>query len=126
MRARRVYCDRLMDRPWRTAHPFRPRITIRRRVVMMTLFILFSSVIGTYLYVTDSTRVRQMAESYLTSVLGGPVHVRQATLSIFEGLRLDDVTVHVDQVRSDQNAIFSAEVFKIDYSARAMLRGHLE
>src|SRR5678816_3688127 len=101
MRARRVYCDRLMDRPWRTAHPFRPRVTVHRRIVMMTLFILFSSVIATYLYVTDSNRVRQMTESYLTSVLGGPVHVRRATLSIFEGLRLDNVTVHVDQMKSD-------------------------
>src|SRR5437764_4938614 len=111
MRARRVYCDRLMDRPWRTAHPFRPRVTVRRRVVMMTLFVFFSAVIGTYLYVTDSSRVRQMAESYLTSVLGGPVHVRQATLSIFEGLRLDNVTVHVDRFRTDENIVFSAEVF---------------
>src|SRR5438552_10748849 len=93
---------------------------------MMTLFVLFSAVIGTYLYVTDSNRVRQMAESYLTSVLGGPVHVRQATLSIFEGLRLDNVTVHVDRFRTDENIVFSAEVFKIDYNARAMLRGHLE
>src|SRR3954452_11838588 len=126
MRTRSVYCDRLIDHRWRSAHPFRPRISRRRRVIMTGLFVICSSAIGLYLYITDGNRVRKMAETYLTAVLGGPVEVGRANLSIFEGLRLDNVSVHVDRIYGEDSIVFSAESFKIDYNPRAMLRGKLE
>src|SRR5687768_11804318 len=89
--------ERLFDRPWRSGHPFRPRCGRARRVMMMILLIILCMVIGGYNYVTDSERVRQMAESSLSGLIGGRVQVGGATLSIFEGLRLDDVKVYVDR-----------------------------
>src|ERR1041385_3087066 len=84
----------LMKR-WSAVHPFRPRISQRRRACMMILLAFFTSCIGAYLYITDSRRVKQMAETYLTRILGGPVEVQSAKLSIFEGLRLNKIKVRV-------------------------------
>ena len=81
-----------LDRRWRGGHPFRPRLSRQRRVLTMVLFVCLCAVIGGYWYLTDADRVRVMAEAYLSKVLGGRVEVGRANLSIFEGLRLDDVT----------------------------------
>src|SRR5829696_301266 len=128
--------ERLFDRPWRSGHPFRPRCGRARRVVMMILLIVLCMVIGGYNYVTDSERVRQMAESSLSTLIGGRVQVGGATLSIFEGLRLDDVKVYVDTDRPERglgtpdvpvdSLMFSARTFVIQYSPRSMLHGNLE
>ena len=53
-------------------------------------------VIGGYAYLTDSSRVRTMAQSYLSHLLGGRVEIGVSTLTCFEGLRVDDVKVYVD------------------------------
>src|SRR5437016_2685320 len=84
-------------RRWRSVHPFRPRLSRKRRIVMMTLFCFLAGIIGGYEYITDSNRVREKAESYLSYILGGSVEVGSANLSIFEGLRLENVKVHVDK-----------------------------
>src|SRR3954462_12485758 len=85
--------DRLFDRPWRWGHPFARRTGRLRRWAMTALLLLLCAVIYTYSHLTDATRVRQMAESYLSSLLGGRVVVGRPTLSVFEGLRRDDVEV---------------------------------
>ncbi|HZZ41581.1 MAG TPA: hypothetical protein VFE58_01465 [Tepidisphaeraceae bacterium] len=118
--------EQVLERRWRGGHPFRPRLSWRRRVGMMALFILLCAVIGTYWYLTDANRVRAMAETYLTKVLGGRVDVGQANLSIFEGLRLDDVRVHVDQTGDDDSVLFRAKTFKVNYNPRALLSGQIE
>src|SRR3954468_2980500 len=118
--------EQILERRWRGGHPFRPRISERRRVGMLALFALLCAIIGMYWYVTDSDRVRGMAETYLSKVLGGRVDVGQANLSIFEGLRLDDVRVHVDQNAEDDSVLFSAKTFKVDYNPRALLVGKIE
>src|SRR5689334_565684 len=118
--------DRPTARRWRSMHPFRPRLSRKRRTVMMILFIFLAGIIGGYEYITDSDRVREKAEQYLTDVLGGRVEVGAANLSIFEGLRLDNVRVHVDNTTAADSVIFSAETFTIDYNPRAMLAGQLE
>ena len=105
--------ERLFDRTWRPGHPYRPRLSIRRRVVMIVLFLILSGLIGTYRYFTNENRVRAQAEQYLTRLTGGEVSVRRATLSIFEGLRLDDVRVYTDASKSDNALIFSASTFLI-------------
>ncbi len=83
-------------------------------------------IIGGYLYITDSNRVRSMAEAYLSEVLGGKVHIGSATLSVFEGLRLDDVVVRVDEQDTPDAVIFSARTFHISHNHRAMLAGRME
>src|SRR5688572_25706885 len=118
--------DRLFDRTWRPGHPFRPRLSGSRRWGMTLLFGVLCGVIGAYWYITDSVRVRGLAEDYLTQLLGGPVTVREATLSIFEGLRLDDVTIKVDNENRPDSRLFTAASFIIEYNPAALLNGRIE
>src|SRR5688500_16461399 len=131
--------DQLFDRPWRWGHPFARRTGRFRRWAMTGLLLLLCAVIYTYSHLTDATRVRQMAESYLSQLLGGRVVVGRATLSVFEGLRLDDVEVHVEQTTNDgktllgppapaatDTLLFSAKTFIIKYDPKVMLAGRLE
>jgi hypothetical protein len=67
-----------------------------------------------------------MAESYLSGLVGGPVKVGGATLSVFEGLRLDDVRVYVDDQKAPDSLLFSAQTFLIKYDPRTMIAGRLE
>jgi hypothetical protein len=133
----------LFDRPWRPGHPFRPKTCRARKLGMGALLALLCLIIGGYGYLTDSDRVRAMAEGYLTGLVGGRVEVGGATLSIFEGLRLSDVKVYVDdpdattlpsqpsddgagQGRAADSVLFSARSFLISYDPRSMLRGELQ
>src|SRR5450432_156621 len=118
--------DRLFDRTWRPGHPFRPRISGMRRWAMGFVLFLLCIIIGGYWWITDSTRVKQMAEAYLSTLLGGPVKVDSATLSIFEGLRLDGVHLYVDNSKAPDSLLFRADSFLIQYSVRAMLAGKIE
>jgi hypothetical protein len=119
--------DHLFDRPWRPGRRFTQPGGRLRRVLMLAVLLSLSAVIGTYAYVTDSVRVRAMAESYLSSLVGGPVKVGGATLSVFEGLRLDNVRVYVDdQTEAADSLLFSAQTFLIKYDPRTMIGGKLE
>src|SRR6059036_1031762 len=88
--------DRLFDRPWRWGHPFARRTGRARRWGMTLLLLLLCGVIYAYGHITDAARVRAIAETYLSRLVGGRVVIGHAYLSIFEGLRLDDVEVHVE------------------------------
>src|SRR3954468_11784744 len=114
----------LFDRTWRPGHPFSPRVSRVRRWSMTLVFVLLCAIIGGYLFITDSARVKGMAEQYLTTLLGGPVKVGSATLSIFEGLRLDNVRLYSDT--AEQLPLFRAEPFLIQYNPRELLRGRIE
>src|SRR3954453_20921282 len=96
MARRGASLDELFDRPYRPGTAFGPRISPLRRWGMVGVLLLLVGVIYTYWYLTDSRRVRGMAEDYLSKLTGAHVEVRNATLSIFEGLRLDGVSVRVD------------------------------
>src|SRR6478735_3811934 len=87
--------ERLFDRTWRPGHPFRPRLSGRRRWGTVAIFLLLCAIIGGYLFLTDSRRVRIIGEQYLSQILGGHVTIGKATLSIFEGLTLENVDVRV-------------------------------
>src|SRR5687768_15074756 len=107
--------DRLFDRGFRPGHPFQPRLSRLRRWGMFLLFVLLVGVISSYGYLTDANRVRGMAESYLSNLLGGRVEVGGANLSIFEGLRLDDVRILVDSRGAADAEVFSAQTFLVRY-----------
>src|SRR5947208_1181612 len=123
--------DRLFDRTWRPGHPFRPRLSGRRKWVMTLLFLFLCAIIAGYAILTDSHRVRAMAQSYLSKFIGGRVEIGKANLSIFEGLRLDDVKVYAEDAdanpsRTADPVIFSAATFLIQTRPRALLEGRVE
>ena len=117
--------DRLYDRHWRPGHPFRRNPSAKRRWTMLLLFAFLCALIGGYLYITDPSRVKQLAESELTRIIGGHVTVGKAKLSLFEGLRLEYVNVYVDRGGADDSLLFSANQFFVDYDAKALLAGKL-
>src|SRR6185503_12297706 len=53
--------------------------------------------------------------------LGGNVKVGAAHLSIFQGLRLDDVRLYVDASSSGEALLFHADSFIIDYDPIGLL-----
>src|SRR5438067_8282550 len=118
--------DRLFDRPWQPGHGFGQRPSRGRRVLMMGSFLLLCALIAGYLYITDQDRVRSMAENYLSQLSGGRIKVGGATLSIFEGLRLRDVKILVDDDKQPDSVLFSAQEFHIKYGVRELLFGRLE
>jgi len=119
--------DQLFDRPYRPGSSFGLRISPIRRWGMLVVLLLLVSVIFTYWYLTDSRRVRSMAEKYLSDLTGGKVEVRSATLSIFEGLRLDGVTIRsADPGSMPDSRLFSAETFLVKYNPQSILSGKLE
>ena len=121
-----ITSDRLFDRLWLPGHPFRPRCGRKRRWTMIVLLTVLVLCMGGYWWITDPTRVRDMAESYLSDLLGGPVHVERASLSVFEGLKLFDVTLKVDNAKTPDSLLFVADVFDIQYDPASLLQGRLE
>ena len=117
--------DRLFDRLWRPGHPFRQRCSVGRRWSMLFCLLVLATIIGGYGWVTDPTRVRRMAESYLSELVGGPVHVGSASLSIFEGLTLSRVTVKVSDANTPDALLLVADAFDIEYNPASLLRGRL-
>jgi hypothetical protein len=93
---------------------------------MVALLVIFTMLITGYNYVTNADHVRQMAEDYLSGLIGGRVTVHSATLSIFEGLRLEGVAVYVDDGRQPDSLIFSAQTFLLTYDPAKIIRGQIE
>ena len=118
--------DSLFDRTWRPGRPLRPRLSPFRRYGMLCLLCFLLSVIGAYAILTDSTRVRKMCESYLSRLTGGHVEVRGAVLSIFEGLRLEGVSVRVDNSGAADSTLFDVQTVLLKYNPESILSGKLE
>ncbi|MGD0463448.1 MAG: AsmA-like C-terminal domain-containing protein [Tepidisphaeraceae bacterium] len=118
--------ERLFERSWRPRHPLRRQHCAARRWSMASLLLVLCLIIFGYIYLTDSERVRAMASSYLSDLLGGEVTIGKANLSIFEGLRLDDVTLQVDQTHRPDSIIFHARTFLIRFHPTQLLAGQLE
>jgi hypothetical protein len=117
--------ERLFERSWRPRHPLRRRHCAARRWGMMALLFALCGIIFGYLWLTDVQRVRAMASSYLSDLLGGDVTIGRANLSIFEGLRLDDVTLRVDETNKPDSIIFHARTFFLRYHIEKLLEGKL-
>src|SRR5580704_572143 len=117
--------DRLFDRLLKPGHPFRPRRSRIRRKVMLVTLIFLTAMIGAYGWLTDPDRVRAMAESYLSELLGGRVHVGDASLTIFEGLHLKHITVWVSDPKYPDALLLVADDFNIEYDPAALLHGRL-
>jgi hypothetical protein len=92
---------------------------------MMALLVGLCGIIFGYLWLTDVQRVRAMASAYLSELLGGDVTIGKANLSIFEGLRLDDITLRVDESNNPDSIIFHARTFFLRYHIEKLLEGKL-
>lgn len=121
----KIQIENLFDRLPRT-HASCIRRSRVRTFCTFFLLILFVLLIGGYVFVTDPERVRRISEHYLSDLAGGPVHVKQASLSIFEGLKLDDIRIDTDSRRNDDSLLFEAKSLHIGYSPRALLMGKIE
>ncbi len=94
---------------------------------MLILLAVLGVVIGGYAYLTDPDRVRLMAENYLSERIGGRVEIGKATLSIFQGLRVDDVRVSVDPgADRPDSLLFSAQSLVLNYDPRKLIAGKLD
>ena len=119
---------RLFWRTWRSTCPIRPRHSALRRWSGISLLAVLCLVIVGYAFITDSDRVREQAETYLARLVGGPVYVQSASLSLFEGLRLEGVTILTHEVEGEQDAdavFFTARSVSIDYSPLQLLTGRI-
>ena len=92
---------------------------------MAALLLILTIVICGYIWMTDAQRVRAMASAYLSDLLGGEVTIGKANLTIFEGLRLDDVTLCVDKSNRADSEIFHARTFLVRYHPTELLAGRL-
>ncbi|MBC7785045.1 MAG: AsmA-like C-terminal domain-containing protein [Burkholderiales bacterium] len=97
-----------------------------RTIITLLLLVFLVLLISGYVYVTDSERVRSISERYLTDLSGGRVYVGRATLSIFEGLRLDDIRIDAHDTPRGESRLFEARSLQINYSPRALLFGKIE
>jgi hypothetical protein len=118
--------ERLFDRTWRPGSPFRPRAAYLRRIILYIVLAALMAVIGAYLVLTDSARVKRMAEEDLGKLLGGRVEVKRAHLSIFQGLRLDEVSLSLPDSTSAQSKLFTADSFLIEYNPLGLLRRQID
>lgn len=97
-----------------------------RQICMAALLIFLLSIIGSYVYFTRSAYVRELAQSYLSRLVGGQVIVRKVGVTIFEGVRLEDVRVLTGPADRDDSTIFTARTLILRANPRALLRGRLE
>lgn len=116
----------LADLTWSAGHPLRPRLSRARRLLMVVLLVLLWAAIGGYWYITDASRVRVLAEESLAGLVGGKVKVGSATMSIFEGLRLDDVRVYAGDRAAPDAELFTARNFLVRVDLKKLLGGRLE
>jgi hypothetical protein len=118
--------DDLFERPWRTGRPYLPRVHRRRQIIMLAFLVVMLCLIGAYWHLTDPARVRRMAQEYLSTMVGGRVDIRRASLSVFEGLRLDGVTVRVDEDPRIDSVVFTAQTLLVKYNPGSILGGQLQ
>lgn len=93
---------------------------VRRALTWLALVAMVALIAG-YWFVTDRSRVRTFAEEKLSRVLGARVTIGDARLSIFEGLRLDDIRVSAGQ--DNVPPIFEAKRLHVSYDPRSLFQG---
>jgi hypothetical protein len=94
---------------------------------MAALFVMICALIGGYVILTNQSRLRQIAAAYLGSLVGGQVRIEgSAELRLFEGLRLEKVSLIVPDGDGPQSTLVKADTVVIGCSLRDLLSGHLE
>ncbi len=119
---------RLFLRTWRPTCPIRPRHSRFRRWARYLLLVLSITLLSAYVWITDADRVQRLAEGYLERLVGGDVTIERASLGLFDGLRLDGVSVRVpdsDGGDDEENVVFTARSVTIDYDPMPLVLGRL-
>ncbi len=120
-----IQIETLFDRAQRPAASGVRRSRFRTACTFLILVILIL-LIGGYLFVTDPERVRDISQQYLSQLIGGPVKVERASLSIFEGLKLDGIRIEVDDSGRPESLLLEARSLHIGYNPAALLFGRIE
>lgn len=109
-------------------HPLRERRRPGRfrQCFMGGLLLLLCAIIAGYAFITNSDRVRAISEKYLSQMLGGRVVIKDAQLSIFDGLRLEGVDLWVDECSTPDCRLFSAEALVARAELWGLVRGQLQ
>lgn len=94
-----------------------------RSLATFTLLVVLTTIIIVYLHVTDPTRVRLFAQKYIANMTGGSVTIGRASLSIFEGLRLDNLRISTME-GGHPTPLLDAKSFQVHFDLRALLAGH--
>jgi hypothetical protein len=116
---------KLSSIPWHPGYRFAKRPGRGRKIRALLTLAGLVTLIGGYWYVTDSGRVRDYAQRALSEAIGGPVTIGRARLSIFEGLRLYDVRVFVDNKNLPDSQFFYAQSLQVSFPIAQLVRGDL-
>jgi len=68
----------------------------RRRRFGLVLFVLLALLAGGYWYLTNDARIQRQARQYLQRLTGARVQVDSARFSLFGGIRLRNLRLHLD------------------------------
>lgn len=93
---------------------------IRKFLTALALVVMVLIIAG-YWVVTDRVRVRRFLEQRLSRELGTKVQIGDARVSLFEGIRLDDIRVNAT-VDADK-PLFEAKRLQISYDPRSLFSG---
>jgi len=109
--------------------PTLPLVRAKRRSPLRTLLtfsllVVLTAAIILYLHFTDPARVRALAQQILTDELGGHVSVGHASLSIFEGLRLDNLRISTAD-RSQRRPLLEAKSLQVHFDLKSLLSGQI-
>lgn len=114
LRAIREHLPRRRRRFWRYVSPH------RRGAGLLLLALLVTLVYG-YWYMTYPGRVRELAQSYLSQLVGGTARVDKAVFRVFGGIELDGVRVYLPG--DDQGAakpVFEAKQVVLHHNPEAL------
>lgn len=120
-----ISIDQLFERAQQPVYSAQRRSRMRTLITLVILIFLLT-LIGAYWFITDPQRVRQVSQSYLSDLIGGPVTIQHASLSIFEGLRLDGIRILVDSEETPDSILLEAKSLHVGYNPAALLIGRIE
>ncbi|MCS7034723.1 MAG: hypothetical protein NZ561_12140, partial [Phycisphaerae bacterium] len=97
-----------------------------RHVTSLLLLLLFGGVSVAYWFITRPDRVRSQTIAYLEQITGARVQVQHAALTIFDGLRLEGVRIHVESPEAEDSTLLTAEKLQIRPNLAKLLRAKIE
>ena len=111
------------------ARPVLPLVRAKRRSVFRSIatfavLVVLTTIIILYLRFTDPARVRMYAQRFIADQVGGRVSIGRASLSIFEGLRLDNLRISTMD-NGQPTPLFEAKSLQVHFDLKALLSGRI-
>jgi hypothetical protein len=101
----------------------RARRKRRRRIRLAILVALISLLVGGYLFMTSNRQVERLVVDYLEDMFQGQVHIKTASFSFLGGLRIEGITITLDD---PSRPVFQAESLRLAHDPLALLVGRLK